>query len=100
MMDAQQRIQRALRRVDIDFRCGVFKRLSESGKERMTKITYEFLTEYTKLLNDELEYNRSGDWLDWLDWLAYNVFHILPNKQKKKKGRGAIDRERGRSEKP
>ena len=90
-MDAQKRIQKALRRVDIDIECGVYKRLSESGKKRMDMIVYEFLTEYTKLLDYELEYSRSGDWLDWLDWLTYHVLHILPFKQKKKKSGGTID---------
>ena len=91
-MDAQKRIQKALRRVDVDIECGVYKRLSESAQKRMDIIVYEFLTEYTKLLDNELEYNRSGDWLDWFGRFTYRFFHFLSPKQKKKAGGGKIDR--------
>lgn len=87
-MDSQKRIQNALRRVDVDIQCGVYKRLSESGKKRMDLIMYEFLTEYTKLLDNELNYNRSGDWIDWISRITYRLFHVLPFKSKKKSGGG------------
>ena len=94
-MDAQKRIQKALRRVDIDIECGVYKRLSESGKERMTFIMYVFLTEYTKLIENELDYSRSGCWLNRVGKLTYYLFRFLPGKQKEKAGGNKINRKRG-----
>ena len=90
-MDAQKRIQNALRRVDVDIQCGVYKRLSDEGRKQMDRIMYDFLTEYTKLLNYELDYSRSGDWISGICKLTYRIFHILPFKQKKKKGGGSVD---------
>lgn len=61
----------------------------------MDRIIYDFLSEYTKLLNDELDYSRSGYWLSRLGRLAYNLFHFLPTKQKEKKGGARLIEQEG-----